>query len=229
LDFEVDAQYQKMTGTPMPVYQIIGVVGDVRTKLDIPAQATAYRPLLDGRNHDMIAVLHTAGDPESVALAARDQIKRLDPSLAVFHAETLQQVLGQTAADRRFSMLLFSSFAGLALLLAGVGLYGVLAYSVTQRRNEIGVRIALGATRSEVRGLMLREGLRPAGAGIVAGLFGAALASQALSNSLFGIGPADPVTFVCVPLVLLAVAAVACYVPAMRATRVDPLQALRTE
>jgi predicted permease len=227
--FETDALSEKISGIPAPRYQIIGVVGDVLTQLDKEVQPTLYVPLLDGRNSDMFAVLHTPADPGSLSTAVRDRVKRLDPEVAVFNIRTMDDILGESAADRRFSMLLFAAFAGLALLLAAVGLYGVLSYAVSQRRSEIGIRIALGASSGDVRGLMLTEGLKPAVAGVLAGLLGAAGASQALSKSLFGIRPADPLTFVLVPVFLLAIATAASYVPALRATRIDPATALRTE
>ncbi len=227
--FETDALSEQITKLPAPRYQIIGVVGDVLTNLDQKIQPTLYIPLLDGGNTNVYAVLHTAGDPASISLAARDQVKRLDPDIAVFDVRTMDEILGESAADRRFSMLLFAAFAGLALLLAAVGLYGVLSYAVSQRKGEIGIRMALGADNGDVRGLMLKEGLKPTLAGIVAGLFGAAAASQALSKSLFGVTPADPLTFMLVPAFLLFVALAASYVPAVRATRLDPTIALRTE
>jgi predicted permease len=227
--FEGDALSEKLTGVPAPRYQIIGVVGDVLTQLGKEVQPTVYLPLLDGRNSNMFAVLHTATAPESFSISARDRVKQLDAEVAVFNVRTMDEILGESTADQRFSLLLFGAFAGFALLLAAVGLYGVLSYAVSQRRSEIGIRIALGADSSDVRGLMLKEGLKPALAGVVAGLFVAAIASQALRKSLFGISPADPITFVLVPLFLLLVTVAASGIPAFRATRIDPITALRTE
>jgi ABC-type antimicrobial peptide transport system permease subunit len=126
-------------------------------------------------------------------------------------------------------MVLFSSFAGLALLLAAVGLYGVLSYSVSQRRSEIGIRLALGADRSNVRSLVLRQGMKPALIGIAAGLLGAFFAAQAMKTLLFNVTPADPITFAVVPLILLATTLLASYVPSARANRIDPATALRNE
>jgi ABC-type antimicrobial peptide transport system permease subunit len=159
----------------------------------------------------------------------RAEIHRLDPDLPLFRVRTMQELLGYSASDRQFSMVLFSSFAGLALLLAAVGLYGVLSYSVSQRRSEIGIRLALGADRSNVRSLVLRQGMKPALIGIAAGLLGAIFAAQAMKTLLFNLTPADPITFAVVPLILLATTLLASYVPSARATRIDPATALRIE
>ena len=141
----------------------------------------------------------------------------------------MEEILGRSASDRQFSMLLFGSFAALALLLAAVGLYGVLAYAVAQRKSEIGIRMALGADKGDVSNLILKEGMKPAAAGIAAGLLGAFFTTQILKSFLFGTAPTDPLTFCLVPILLLGVAALACYIPAARAARIDPTVALRTE
>jgi len=164
-----------------------------------------------------------------VAAAARHQINALDRDLPVFEIRTMDEIIGNSAQNREFGALLLALFAALALGLAAVGLYGVLSYVVSQRTAEIGIRMALGAPASEVRRLILMQGMKPALAGIGAGLIGAAFYTKMLSSLLFGIGADDPLTFVSVPLVLLTVAAIACLIPAMRATRIDPTLALRRE
>jgi ABC-type antimicrobial peptide transport system permease subunit len=161
--------------------------------------------------------------------AALNEIHKLDSSLAVYDIRTMPEVMGSAAADRQFTMLLFGAFAALAVLLAAVGLYGVLSYAVAQRRVEIGIRLALGASHSDVSHFVLWEGMKPALAGVGAGLLAALLACRVLKTLLFGIAPLDPVTFSLVPPLLLAIAALACYLPAMLATRIDPTEALRSE
>ncbi|MGO4886000.1 MAG: ABC transporter permease [Bryobacteraceae bacterium] len=212
-----------------PHFEIIGVVGDVLTRLDAPVEPTMYFPLLDGDSHDVYLVTHTAGDPHSMISALRHEINGLDRDLPVYNIRTMDDILGHAAQDREFSAMLLGLFAALALGLAAVGLYGVLSYAVSQRTAEIGIRMALGAPASEVRGMVLWQGMKPALVGIAAGLIGAAVGAKLLSDLLFGIGAGDMATFVSVPLLLLAVATVACLIPAMRATRIDPTMALRRE
>jgi len=137
--------------------------------------------------------------------------------------------MGRTTSEQRFNMLLVTAFAGLALLLAVIGLYGVVSYAVTQRTSEIGVRLALGATDGGVSRMVVRQGLKPAIAGAILGLVAAALSTGLVRSLLFGVTPTDPLTFTLVPLVLLTSATLACYVPARRAARLDPTVALRAE
>ena len=212
-----------------PHFEIIGIVGDVVKRLDAPVQPTMYFPLLDGDRREAFIVMHTSGDPHEIAAAARRRIDALDHDLPVFEIRTMDGIIGRSAQNREFSVLLLGLFAALALVLAAIGLYGVLSYTVSQRTGEIGIRMALGAQSREVRRLVLIQGMKPALAGIVAGLIGAAFGTQLLRSLLFGIGPGDPLTFVSVPLLLLAVAVAACLIPAMRATRIDPTMALRRE
>jgi ABC-type antimicrobial peptide transport system permease subunit len=174
-------------------------------------------------------LVHTAVDPQSEITSVRNEIRRLDPGLAVYQVRTMEELLGRSASDRQFTMLLFVAFAGLAVLLAAVGLYGVVSYAVSQRTAEIGIRMALGATSSDVSRLVVMQGLRPAIVGVTLGLVTALFASRILRSLLFGVTPVDPLTFALVPPLLLAVAALACYLPAIRATHLDPTIALRAE
>jgi putative ABC transport system permease protein len=213
----------------LPHWEIIGVVGDVVPHLDAPVRPTMYLPILDGDRHEAFIVLHTSGNPHSVAAAARREVHSLDHDLPVFEIRTMDEIIGRSAQNREFSVMLLGLFAALALVLAAVGLYGVLSYVVSQRAGEIGIRMALGAQSSEVRRLVLVQGMKPALAGIGVGLVGAAFGTQLLRSLLFDVSPGDPLTFVTVPLVLLAVAVMACLIPATRATRIDPTMALRRE
>jgi len=224
-----DEEVSKLKGTPVPRYQVIGVVGDVLKQLDAKIQPTFYMPIFDGNFNNIYIVLHTAAEPHSVTGAVREEIHRLRPDLPLFEVRTMEEALGRSASDRQFHMLLFGSFALLAVLLAAVGLYGVLSYGVTQRTSEIGIRLALGADNSAVRGLILRQGMVPASIGVAAGLLMAGFLTRVMQSLLFHVDPYDPITFLLVPLLLLVVSSLACYLPALRATRIDPTVALRTE
>jgi ABC-type antimicrobial peptide transport system permease subunit len=176
----------------------------------------------------MIAV-RTPGDPASLTAAVQRAVLEVDPSVPVSDAETLRERLRQSVADRRFQLTLFGGFALLALGLAGVGLYGVLAFMVGERTREIGIRMALGAARGSVQTLVLRQGLFLTAAGVGLGLLLSLPAGRLVRSSLFGVTPADPVTYLLIPAVLLLVALVSAWLPARRATRVDPVIALRNE
>jgi predicted permease len=225
----MDQEFSTLKRTAVPRYQVVGVVGDVLKQLDAKVQPTFYVPLLDGNFNDVYIVLHTAAEPHSVTSAVREEIHRLRPDLPLFDVRTMQEALGSSASDRRFHLLLFGSFAALAVLLAAVGLYGVLSYGVTQRTGEIGIRVALGAGNSAVRGLILKQGMLPASIGVAMGLVIAAALTRVIQTLLFHVDAFDPITFVLIPVFLLAVSALACYLPALRATRIDPTVALRTE
>src|SRR5262249_20690209 len=147
----------------------------------------------------------------------------------VYEVRTMEDLIGRSAADRRFTMLLFVAFAALAVTLAAVGLYGVVSYAASQRTAEIGIRMALGATSVDVSRLVVMEGMKPALVGVALGVAGAVAAGRLMSSLLFGVTSGDPWTFAVVPPLLLAIALAACYLPAVRATRLDPTIALRTE
>jgi ABC-type antimicrobial peptide transport system permease subunit len=165
----------------------------------------------------------------AVANAVRAEIHRLDPGLVAPRFRTLEDIVDLSVAQRRFQLGLVMVFALAALLLAAVGVYGVVSQAVTQRTNEIGIRLALGATRADVWRLLANHGLTPVAAGLGIGLAGAAVVSRLLSGLLFGVAAIDPTTFAAVAVVLLMAASAACGIPALRAARVDPLDALRYE
>jgi putative ABC transport system permease protein len=170
-----------------------------------------------------------ARDASQLTQAARAEVKAFDAKQIIWRAQTLEQLLGNSVAPRRFNMLLLGIFAGVALVLAAIGLYGVMSYSVSWQTHEIGIRMALGAKRGDVLGLVVRQGMTMAVIGLALGLIGAFAMSRVLRGMLYGVSPTDPLTFAGVSIVLLSVAFLACLIPARRATRVDPIIALRAE
>jgi predicted permease len=224
------------TGDPNPKNPwetIVGVVADVKyAGLDGAPEPTLYVPYFEDYwpdfSREMFLVVRADGDPRSVAASVRGTIRGLDGDLPA-EMQTLNGLLSDSVAQPRFRTLLLGVFAGLALLLAAVGIFGVMAYVVSRRTQEIGVRMALGATRTSVLGMVLGEGLQVVLIGVAIGLVEALGLSRLIKSLLFGVQAADPLTFAAVPLVMIAVALAACYVPARRATRVDPLVALRCE
>jgi putative ABC transport system permease protein len=227
--FDFEVQRERTEGFPAPRYEIVGVVGDVLPTLDGTMAPTLYRPLLDVAPGSVTAIVQTAGEPTALATAARAAVREFDRNLTVFGIQTLEDSIGRSTANRRFTLWLFAAFAGLAVVLAAIGLYGVVSYAVSQRRAEIGIRLALGATRADVSRMVMLQGIKPACAGAAVGLAAAAFVMRILETMLFGVTPMDPLTFAVVPALLLLVAAVACYVPALRAARQDPAMALRSE
>jgi len=173
--------------------------------------------------------VRSGGNPMRLVEPVRRIIREIDSAQPVAEIRTMQEILGQTFARQRFSALLLSGFSIAALLLAAVGIYGVLAYSVSERTREIGVRVALGAEPGRIAMLIIGDGARPVLAGITLGIGGALGLSSLLKSLLFGVFPQDPLTFVIVPVVLMSVGLAAAYVPARRAARLDPMQALRTQ
>ncbi|PYI91185.1 MAG: ABC transporter permease [Verrucomicrobia bacterium] len=207
--------------------EIVGVVGDTKTgSLTGEGGAQIYVPNAQGRWNLMGLVIRTAGDPAAFATTLRREVQALDKDQPIYNVRTMDDVVANSLGTRRVSMQLFAVFAGAALLLAALGIYGVMAYSVTQRTQEIGIRMALGAQRSDVLGLVVRQGMTLAAIGVVAGLAGAFALTRVIGNLLFGVTATDPATFVAIPLLLLFVALVACYLPARRAARLDPTIAL---
>ncbi|MDE1178087.1 MAG: ABC transporter permease [Edaphobacter sp.] len=211
-------------------YEIVGVVGDTLWKVGERTKATVYYPVLSGdTGYRSTLVLRTAGDPLSYAVAVQKAIGSLDPQLPLVEILTIPQIVGESTVNQSFSASLVLIFAALSLLLAGVGLYGVLSYIVTQRVPEIGIRLALGARRGQVLGLVLRDGLWPVASGLVVGIaFGIAV-GYVIRSLLYQTRPLDPTVFAWMAALMLAVAALASAVPAWRASSIDPMQALRTE
>ena len=213
-----------------PLLEVVGVVADVRSNgLQKAPTLTVYQPYWQQDRRDMALEVRTAMDPGSISGAVRAIIRSLDGDLPVPEFQSMQQIVSTSVAERHFQLMLVLLFAGIALVLACLGIYGVVSYSVAQRKNEMGIRIALGATTSNLRGLIVRQGLTPVAIGLAAGIAGALAVGRILSGLLFGVSFADPLTLGVVASLLLMVAASACYVPARSATRTDPLAALRCE
>jgi putative ABC transport system permease protein len=209
---------------------VVGVVSDVKQMgLDAPRTMQIYVPHAQSRNGFMTLVVRTSQDPVNYITPVRQRITALDKELAVSGVASLDQVVSDSVAGRRFSAILLGAFAVLGLLLASVGVYGVLAYSVAQRTPEIGIRMALGAARKDVLWLIVALGLRQALAGIVAGTAAALALTRLMSSLLFEVSPVDPATFIGAALLLGTVAGLAGYIPARRAAKVDPMAALRCE
>jgi len=211
-------------------YEIVGVVGDTLWQVGKPVEPTMYWPILEGSLVRGISLaIRTDSDPLAISVPVQRQIAALDPALPVSDVLTLQQAIGDSLGNASFSAKLVLAFASLSLLLAAVGLFGVLSYLVAQRTSEIGIRVALGAQREQVLRLVLLDGLRPALFGLVFGLAASMGAARLIQSMLYGTKPLDPSVFAAVSATLLLVAAVACAVPAWRASRLDPMQALRME
>src|SRR5258706_4749896 len=210
--------------------EIVGVVGNIKqTTLDAQTRPAMYMPHLQSPSAVMTMLVRTTGEPLGIAGGVREQLRAIDKDVPVTHIQTMAQVFSASVAQQRFSMLVVGLFAGLALILATVGIYGGMAYSVTQRSHEIGVRMALGARTSQVLKLILKDGMALALLGVAIGLAGAFALTRLMTTLLFEVRPTDATTLVVVPLILLGVALVACYIPARRATKDDPLVALRYE
>jgi putative ABC transport system permease protein len=208
--------------------EIIGVVGDTKTgSLTADGGSQIYVPhAQDSQWNFMGLVIRTAGDPASFVTTLRREVQALDKDQPIYNVRTLDDVVANSLGTRRVSMQLFAVFAAAALLLAALGIYGVMAYSVTQRTQEIGIRMALGAQKSDVLGLVIRQGMTFTVIGVLVGLIGAFALTRLIASLLFGVAATDPLTFAAIPLLLLFVALVACYLPARRAALLDPKIAL---
>jgi len=210
-----------------PHFEIVGVVADVVSQLARPPEPTMYFPLNFGRFGYGSLVLRSKSDATALALPVQQEIASIDRNLAVSDVLTMDQLLGKSTATARFDAGLVLLFALLALLLAAVGLYALLSFLVTQRTSEIGIRIALGAQGSSVMRLILADGLRPIGAGLVLGLIGGGFSGQLIRAELFGVQPLDFLIFASVTLLVLAVSLMAISLPVLRASKCDPMVALR--
>lgn len=213
-----------------PWYTIIGTVGVVKQYgLDLDTRMVVYYPCTQNVSNSMYVVARTSSDPASLAGAIVGEVHAIDSDVPVYNISTMDARVSRSLARQRFSMDMLGAFAGFALLLAAVGVYGVMSYLVTQGTRDIGVRIALGAQQSDILRLVLKQGMMLTLVGIVAGLAGAAALSRVMGSLLFGVDSTDFVTFTSVAILLAIIAFAACYIPARRAMRVDPLVALRYE
>ncbi len=210
-------------------YEVIGVAADVRTYADREALPILYRPYWDGAPQRTVVVARSAGDPFSIARAVHAATRNADAEVPIAAMRTMQEVLDDSVSQRRFQMLIASLFAGCALLLATLGIYGVVSCSVARQTRDIGIRAALGARPMDLCGMVLLRGMAPVGLGLLVGVAGALAAGRLLRGLLYEISAHDPLTISVVALVVVGAALAACYLPARRAARVDPMVALRYE
>ena len=228
----IGKRVRKSTDPPDDYSRVVGVVGDVLSSaLDRVSTPAVYRPYTQrgGRPTAVNLVIQAAAPPASLAAPFRAAISRLDPDVPAMALVPMPGVIAGSVQMRRFQTSLLSAFALVAVLLAAIGIYGIVAYSILQRRKEIGVRVALGANPKDVSQLVFRNGLAPVVFGLTAGLVAASLFSRLLASLLFQVRLLDPVTFLATPLVLILAAAVPCWLIARRASRIDPMDALRLE
>jgi len=210
--------------------EIVGIARDVKNRsLSEAPKPFLYLPLLQDYRSNMILVVRTAIEPEKMSQSVRSEVAALDPEIPIFDVKTLEEHVGISLFLQRMAATLLSIFGLLALLLAAIGLYGVMAYSVSQRTREIGIRVSIGAERRNIFKLILGQGLAISVVGLLAGLVAALAATRLTANLLYGVSATDPVTFIVIALLLLCVTLLACYFPARRATKVDPMIALRAE
>jgi predicted permease len=213
-----------------PWLTIVGVVGDVKSdSLETPGAAHIYGSLFQLPPYYAIVYLRTAGDPGSLGDSIRRDVQAVDPNIPIFAVRSMEEVVARSTAERRFALEILAFFGIVALLLAAIGIYGVMAYTFSQRTHEIGIRMALGAQRKDIMRLAVGEGMTLVAFGLGAGIVGAAILSRYLRSMLYEVKPTDPLTFLAIAALLAAVALLACFIPARRATQVDPLVALREE
>ncbi|HYL72909.1 MAG TPA: FtsX-like permease family protein, partial [Bryobacteraceae bacterium] len=213
-----------------PWQTVVGVVGRVKQySLDSDSRIAMYIPHTQNPSRALTVVLRSASDPAALTAAAKKEIREMDPDLPVYAVRTMTDRVDESLARRRFAMSLLGVFAGVALILAAVGIYGVMAYLVNQGTREIGIRIALGATERGILTLVVRQGMTLALTGVATGLAGAIALTRFLRTLLFGVNATDPLTFAGIALLLAAIALLASYIPARRAARIDPMVSLRCE
>jgi putative ABC transport system permease protein len=215
-----------------PPFEIVGVVGDEKvTSLDARTTPVIYFLYLQAPEANMNLVVRTSADPESLAAAVRREVQAMDREIPLYSVMTMEKLISNSPATfmRRYPAYLLGIFAGVALLLAVVGIYGVISYAVSQRMHEIAIRLALGAQQRDVLNMILKQGMLLALLGIFLGLAGALVLTRLLSSLLFNVSASDPMTYAGVAALLMLVTLLACYVPARRAMRVDPMVALRYE
>jgi predicted permease len=213
-----------------PMREVVGVVGDIKRKgLTADADPQYYLPYAQAVITNPFLTIRTSGDPATVENALRAAVREMDKSVPVYQVSPLENYISKSVAQPRFQTMLLSCFAAIALMLSAIGLYGLLSYMVVQRTLEIGLRMALGAQRTDVLRMIVRRGLTLALIGLVAGLAISAMMTRLLSGMLYGIRPSDPVTFAAVTALLLLVSLAASSVPAYRAARLDPMETLREQ
>jgi len=209
---------------------IIGVAADIKSDgLDAPTAPRLYLPVNQAPNYGMVVYLRTNADPGTLGDTVRREVQSIDPGVPVFAARAMDEVVARYLEERRFALELLAVFAGLALLLASIGIYGVMAYTFSQRTNEIGIRIAIGAQRGDILKIAMAEGALIVVFGLAAGLAGSLVLTRFLQTMLFNVRPTDPITFAAISALLAVATMAASLVPAWRATRVDPVVALRHE
>jgi len=213
-----------------PWCTVVGIVGRVKQySLDSDSRIAMYIPHTQNPSRALTAVLRSGSDPAALSGAVKKEIRQIDPDLPVYQVRTMTNFIDESLARRRFTMSLLGIFAGIALLLAAIGIYGVMAYLVNQGTREIGIRLALGATQSGILGMVIRQGMTLALTGVGAGLIGAFALTRLLRSFLYGVQATDPLTFAAIALLLAAVALLASFIPARRASRIDPMISLRCE
>jgi putative ABC transport system permease protein len=213
-----------------PWCTVVGIVGRVKQySLDSDSRIAMYIPHTQNPSRVLTAVLRSGSDPAALSGAVKKEIRQIDPDLPVYQVRTMTNFIEESLARRRFTMALLGIFAGIALLLAAIGIYGVMAYLVNQGTREIGIRLALGATQSGILGMVMRQGMTLALTGVGAGLIGAFALTRLLRSFLYGVQATDPLTFAAIALLLAAVALLASFIPARRASRIDPMISLRCE
>ncbi len=215
---------------PQDWLTVVGVIAHVRVHdITTNVREQVYFPFLQQPSRVMFFTLKTSGDPTALISAATQAVHAVDPDLAVHQVHTMDEYLSLAMAQARFTLILSGIFGGVALLLTSVGIYGLISYFTSKRVREFGIRMALGAQREDIYRMVVGEGIRLAAVGVVAGLVCAFFMTRLLRGLLYGVGSDDPLTFVTVPIILLAVALLAAFVPASRAVRVEPMIALRLE
>ncbi|MGA2430032.1 MAG: FtsX-like permease family protein, partial [Candidatus Acidiferrum sp.] len=221
---------QGLSSAAEPWATIVGVTGDVKSDgFDQASAPYLYFPAYQQPSYSLVVYLRTTVDPGTLGDLIRREVQGVDPSVPVFAVHTMDDVISKYLADRRFALELLGVFAGVALLLASIGIYGVMAYTFSERTNEIGIRMAMGAQRRDILRIAVGEGAVVVAIGVVAGLAGSAMLTRFLQSMLFDVKAIDPITYAAIGGLLTAVTLLACLVPAHRATRVDPLVALRHE
>jgi putative ABC transport system permease protein len=214
-------------GQPVPWLTIVGVVGNTRRSFDTPVREELYYPLTQSAPYSMYIFIRTSGEPESVIAPARAAVWSLDPQLAIAVPRTIRTVMASGIAEERFRMTLVAGFAATALLLAALGVYGLMSFATVQRVREFGLRMALGASQGHVMRTVMTDAFKLVAAGLILGLLASAAGARTMAQMLFGIGPFDPVAFGAMAIVLLGAGALASFLPARRATKVDPMIVLR--